>query len=103
MLARLGNDSGGECGVAVAKRFRMPDSTAGVGGRNARTGNAAALNRSGAVPSNAPFWYSYEYGSAHFALLSTEHDLRKGSEQREVSFPPAPVVARLTSSLQPLC
>ena len=43
--------------------------------------------RTGTVQSNAPFWYSFEYGSAHFTVISTEHDIRKGSAQREVSAP----------------
>ncbi len=75
MHKRAGNDSGGECGVAVASRFTMPNAEAG--GRR---------NRHSTVSSNAPFWYSFEYGSAHFTVISTEHDIRKGSAQREVSF-----------------
>lgn len=67
-----GNDSGGECGVAVAKRFIMPDREAD-----------ASENR-GPVPSNAPFWYSFEYGAAHFTVISTEHDFHKHSDQRKV-------------------
>ena len=43
-------------------------------------------NRHSTVSSNAPFWYSFEYGSAHFTVISTEHDVRKGSAQREVRF-----------------
>lgn len=68
-----GNDSGGECGVAVASRFTMPDAKAGGTGNSHR-----------AVRSNAPFWYSFEYGAAHFTVISTEHDVRKGSPQRQV-------------------
>ena len=56
-------------------RFTMPDAEAG--GRR---------NRHSTVSSNAPFWYSFEYGSAHFTVISTEHDVRKGSAQREVRF-----------------
>ena len=77
MRNHAGNDSGGECGVAVASRFTMPDTEAG-GGRN----------RHSAVRSNAPFWYSFEYGSAHFTVISTEHDTREGSAQRRVSSMP---------------
>ena len=73
-MKHAGNDSGGECGVAVASRFTMPDAKAG--GRQ---------NRHGTVRSNAPFWYSFEYGAAHFSVISTEHDIREGSAQREVS------------------
>ena len=67
-----GNDSGGECGVAVAKRFIMPDR------------EALALENRGPVPSNAPFWYSFDYGAAHFTVISTEHDFHKHSDQRKV-------------------
>jgi hypothetical protein len=69
----------------------MPDGPAGgYGGAN--SGNASLGHSSGAAPSNAPFWYSYDYGSAHFALISTEHDLRKGSNQRQArNFPLAPL------------
>ena len=75
MYKHAGNDSGGECGVAVASRFTMPNAEAG-----------SQRNRHSTVSSNAPFWYSFEYGSAHFTVISTEHDIRKGSAQREVSF-----------------
>lgn len=61
--------------MAVAKRFTMPSSEAGISseGGNHRT-----------VASNGPFWYSFEYGAAHFTIISTEHDVHKGSPQREV-------------------
>ncbi len=58
--------------MAVASRFTMPDSASSYRGNHK------------APPSNAPFWYSFEYGAAHFTVISTEHDLRKGSHQREV-------------------
>ncbi|KAL4448559.1 hypothetical protein ABPG75_005778 [Micractinium tetrahymenae] len=49
----FGNDSGGECGVQLSKRFQMPDvSDAG-----------------------------YCHGSVHFVVVSTEHDLSSGSRQ----------------------
>jgi len=55
-----GHDSGGECGVMTARRFYSPASR----------------------PSdNPPFWYGFDYGSAHFAVISTEHDLSHGSRQ----------------------
>lgn len=73
LVARVGNDSGGECGVAVAKRFVMPDGVTASG-----------------PSSNAPFWYGFNYGSVHFTIISTEHDLHKRSPQREV--PPDPPV-----------
>ena len=53
-----GHDSGGECGVPVYNRFHMPD----------RNGNQ-------------PWWYSYEYGLAHFTMISTENNFTRGSPQ----------------------
>lgn len=52
-----GDDSGGECGVPVAKRFQMPS-----------TGNGV-------------FWYSYDSANLHTIVLSSEHDLSSHSEQ----------------------
>jgi hypothetical protein len=46
----VGSDSGGECGVAVARRFRMPANGNGV------------------------FWYSFSVGNVHVVMLSSEHD-----------------------------
>lgn len=34
---------------------------------------------------NPPFWYSFDYGSIHFVMLSTEHDVTPGSHQYQVS------------------
>ncbi|XP_058961900.2 uncharacterized protein [Pocillopora verrucosa] len=51
------DDSGGECGVPMFYRFHMPDNGNGL------------------------WWYSYEYGSVHFIMMSTEHDIRPGSRQ----------------------
>ncbi|GKY98793.1 hypothetical protein MPSEU_000835500 [Mayamaea pseudoterrestris] len=55
----FGTDSGGECGVATAKRFTMPQSDT----------------------SNGVFWYSYEFANLHTIMISSEHDLAKGSPQ----------------------
>ena len=52
-----GHDSGGECGVPIYYRFHMPDN------------------------GNAVWWYSFEYGLAHYTVFSTEHDFRSGSRQ----------------------
>eukprot|EP01026_Neomeris_dumetosa_P016246 TRINITY_DN1616_c0_g1_i3.p1 TRINITY_DN1616_c0_g1~~TRINITY_DN1616_c0_g1_i3.p1 ORF type:complete len:367 (-),score=35.26 TRINITY_DN1616_c0_g1_i3:342-1418(-) len=50
------NDSGGECGVPVVKRFpSVKDSR----------------NDQGSLP----FWYSFNHGSVHVITLSTEHSL----------------------------
>jgi len=51
----FGDDSGGECGVPVKKKFQMPD--------------------------NGRFWYSFKYGNVHVVMMSTEHDWTSGSEQ----------------------
>ena len=55
----MGDDSNGECGVPMASRFTMPESPG----------------------SNGIFWYSFDYGSVHFTMISTEHDLSPGSVQ----------------------
>jgi Calcineurin-like phosphoesterase len=55
------NDSGGECGVPTARRFRMPSS----------------------AKSNGVFWYSYNHGIVHTIVISSEHDLSIGSPQYE--------------------
>ncbi|EDO41527.1 predicted protein, partial [Nematostella vectensis] len=52
-----GNDSYGECGVPTNMRFHMPDN------------------------GNSVFWYSFNYGSMHLIMMSTEHDFTKGSPQ----------------------
>ena len=56
----FGQDSGGECAVPTAKRFRMPSS---------------------ATLSNGVFWYSFDYGSVHTIVISSEHDLSPTSPQ----------------------
>eukprot|EP01025_Chloroclados_australasicus_P060247 TRINITY_DN7717_c0_g2_i5.p1 TRINITY_DN7717_c0_g2~~TRINITY_DN7717_c0_g2_i5.p1 ORF type:complete len:490 (-),score=22.01 TRINITY_DN7717_c0_g2_i5:501-1877(-) len=48
------HDSGGECGIPTVKHFPMTQYQDG---------------------GNAPFWYSYDYGSVHFITLSSEHSL----------------------------
>ena len=53
------DDSGGECGVPMAKRFKMPSSKI----------------------SNGVFWYSYDYATVHTTVISSEHDLSRGSPQ----------------------
>ena len=60
------NDSGGECGVPVAARFTMPSNT--------------KLHRR-RFRSNGVFWYSYDMSNVHIIVISSEHDLSKGSEQ----------------------
>lgn len=38
-----------------------------------------------ASQANPPFWYSFDYGSVHFVILSTEHDITPGSQQHKVT------------------
>lgn len=49
--------SGGECGIPHELRFQMP------------------------TPAVDSPWYSFDYGSAHFIIMSTEHMFTQGSEQ----------------------
>ena len=55
----MGDDSSGECGVPTSQRFQMPRST----------------------DSNGVFWYSYDYATTHTTVISSEHDLSRGSPQ----------------------
>jgi len=52
-----GDDSGGEAAVATFERYRGPSNGLGV------------------------LWYSFDAGSVHFVLWSSEHDYRPGSAQ----------------------
>lgn len=51
------HSSGGECGIAYEKRFKMPQ-----------------------AGHDKP-WYSFEMGPVHFLVFTGEHDFDKGSEQ----------------------
>jgi len=55
------DESGGECGAMLTKRMPMPNLRAGT--------------------DNAPFYYSFDYASVHFTMISTEHDISPGSQQ----------------------
>jgi len=61
----FGDDSGGECGVPMAKRFTMPSTPS---------------DRK--YPSNGVFWYSFDYALVHTVGLSSEHDMSEGSDLR---------------------
>ncbi|CAF0728269.1 unnamed protein product [Didymodactylos carnosus] len=52
-----GYDSGGECAVPIVHRFSMPDN------------------------GNGPFWYSFNLGSVHILMFSTEHNFTRASDQ----------------------
>lgn len=45
-----------------------------------KSGSRVACCR-GEAGENAPFWYSFDYGSVHFTIVSSEHSLEPGSEQ----------------------
>ena len=53
------DDSGGECGVPPYYHFHMPDN------------------------GNSLWWYSFDYGTVHFIMISTEHNFTAGSLQYE--------------------
>lgn len=53
----FGDDSGGECAVPMYHRFTMPNN------------------------GNSIFWYSFDYGSVHNVMVSSEHDCSPGSDQ----------------------
>ncbi len=53
----FGDDSHGECGRPLHERFHMPDN------------------------GNSLFWYSFDYGSVHIVMMSSEHDWTPGSPQ----------------------
>lgn len=59
--SNYGTDSGGECGVPYSRRFRTagPDQPDG----------------------EANMWYSFDHGSIHVAVFSTEHDFSPSSPQ----------------------
>ncbi|WIA30488.1 hypothetical protein OEZ86_000572 [Tetradesmus obliquus] len=83
----FGPDSRGECGVMTARRFHMPqhpsqdDLEQPAPGTPAGANADAGGNAVGDVRPNAPFWYSFDYGSVHFTVISTENDLSPSSSQ----------------------
>jgi hypothetical protein len=78
LLPTLRLDSQGECGVQTAMRFQMPQ-------LYKATTTTTSINSTSAAPAsdNSPFWYAYTHGAAHFAVISTEHDISPGSRQYE--------------------
>jgi hypothetical protein len=59
-----GADSGGECGVPYNALFPFAcqDSTTSFSRREP--------------------WYSFDYGNAHFVVMSTEHDFTRGTNRQ---------------------
>jgi hypothetical protein len=83
-----GNDSGGECGVPVSKRFQMPSTTfrppssLSTSSSNKNQTTTADSTTTSSSSSNGVFWYSYDSGSwLHTIVLSSEHNLTIGSPQ----------------------
>jgi len=62
-----GTDSGGECGVALENRFKMP---------KAQMPSTAAT-----VSYNDTTWWSVNFGPVHFTVISTEHSFDPNSPQ----------------------
>ena len=56
-----GTDSGGECGIAIARRFHMPN------------------KQMDAPPMHT--WWSLDFGPVHFTVISTELSFNTSSEQ----------------------
>jgi hypothetical protein len=81
--ARDAFDSGGECGVAYARRFAMP--TAGVV-LSSSSSSSSSFSSSSVDSNNADEnkpWYAFDHGpNLRFVVFSTEHDFMPGSEQR---------------------
>jgi len=79
---QYGNDSGGECCVPAAKRFSaMPGGVLGRTPSPLYQPVPGVETPPGADGGNPPYWYSFDYGAAHFVIFSTEHDFTPGSEQ----------------------
>jgi len=66
--------SRGECGVPAEYRYLMPGSAIPESGRE------VPFSKSG-KPMEAWKWYSFNYGSVHISMISTEHDLSNSSSQ----------------------
>lgn len=74
------HDSGGECGVALARRFKSPS---GPGARPAAadvsSGNASSDDDKD--QGNGVFWYALDQGAAKLIALSSDHEWTHGSRQ----------------------
>ena len=83
IYGQYGNDSGGECCIPAAHRFSaMPG---GVLGQTPSPlyQDLPPHEPSPSADANPPYWYSFDYGAAHFVIFSTEHDFTPGSKQLE--------------------
>eukprot|EP01052_Picozoa_sp_SAG31_P022731 SAG31_NODE_1823_length_7191_cov_9.623519_5_plen_377_part_00 len=80
----LGRDSGGECGVPTAWRFKMP----------------TPPTPASAAPGDAPYWYSFDHGPAHFVMVNTELPLVPANSPGPSHHPPSPQWLWLTADLK---
>ncbi len=101
------HDSGGECGLPVAVRFKAPESDGGhpddpkrtgstrssdntrgggTGGRESRRDDESTRTVTGGKPtrlaSNGVFWYTLPMGPVLVIAMSSDHDWTAGSLQR---------------------
>jgi hypothetical protein len=70
-----GNDSNGECGVPYRNRFHMPSGLLDQGKGKAED------QKTGLLPVDDTWWYSFDYGNVHWVMMSSEHDFTPGSQQ----------------------
>jgi len=77
------NDSGGECGLPCALRFQMPGQQGNGVLHGSYSNSSSSDEDSSQAVGNPPFWYHFRYASAHFIVLSSEHDVSKGSQQHD--------------------
>lgn len=83
--AEVGVDSGGECGVPVSRRFESPPgvATPEVSLEEEDEDDGSDSNDSdGDTDTGGVFWYSYTHSLVHTIVLSSEHNLSEGSDQR---------------------
>jgi len=73
--SNYGNDSNGECGVPYRNRFHMPTPTLEAQKVEQKQPQVIAKEI------DTAWWYSFDYGNAHFVVMSTEHDFLPGSVQ----------------------
>ncbi len=76
----------GECGVPYHNRFHMPSPTSANNKADDETklppiiinNNNDKNNNNHSMPIDDSWWYSFDYGNAHFIVISTEHDFLPG-------------------------
>jgi len=73
-----GTDSGGECGVAIQKRFPMPSPPSKRAKHPVSSPHASPPQGFSDSP-----WYSFDHGPVHLLVMSSEHAFDPASEQFE--------------------